>query len=190
MLNTKYLLAGMQANGVIGNPFSDGAAWIVENIEKVNSPDEEIKEIGNVDLSKTAVIDQSKFEVDEIQQDSMAQIRMVEYQPNKLVYEASVAANSLAVFSEIYYPKGWKAFIDGKESEIVRANYILRALELSPGDHKIEFRFEPSSYYIGNKIMMVSSWILVLVIAFGIFKLWMESKALPRRQAGTKPQEA
>ena len=182
MLNTKYLLAGMQANGVVSNPFSDGAAWFVESIEKVNSPDEEIKEIGNVDLSKTAVIDQSKFEVGAIMQDSTAQIRMMEYQPNRLVYEASVAANSLAVFSEIYYPKGWKAFVDGKEAEIVRANYILRALELSPGNHEIEFRFEPSSYYIGNKIMMVSSWILALVIAFGIFTLWKESKA-------TKPEE-
>ena len=108
---------------------------------------------------------------------------MVEYGPNKLIYKASLKTNSLAVFSEIYYPKGWKAFVDGKESEIVRANYILRALELTPGDHEIEFRFEPDSYYIGNKIMMVSSWILILVIGLGIFKLWKESKTTKAEEA-------
>lgn len=178
MLNARYILAGLQANGVIKNPFANGAAWFVESIENVNSPDEEIEKIGIVDLSSIAVIDQSKFKVGNIRQDSTAQIRMVDYKPNKLVYKASVKTNSLAVFSEIFYSKGWKAFVDGKEAEIIRANYILRALELSPGDHEIEFRFEPNSYYIGNKIMMVSSWILVLVVGFGIFKLWKESKTI------------
>lgn len=176
MLNAKYILAGPQANGVISNPFANGAAWFVSNIEKVNTPDEEIKKIGQVDLSTTAIVDQSKFEVGAIEQDSTAQIRLVEYQPNRLVYKANAATNSLAVFSEIYYPLGWKAFVDGKESDILRANYILRALELSPGEHEIEFRFEPNSYYLGNIVMMISSWILVLVVGFGIFMLWRESR--------------
>ncbi len=190
MLNAKYILAGLQANGVIKNPNSNGAAWFAKNIKLVNSPDEEIAEIGKVDLSSTAVIDQSKFKIGDIRQDSTAQIQLIEYQPNRLIYKASAKTNSLAIFSEIYYPKGWKAFVNGKESEIFRANYVLRALELSPGDHEIEFRFEPASYYIGNKIMMVSSWILLLVIGFGIFKLWKESQNLPHRQTGTKSQEA
>ncbi len=176
MLNAKYVLAGLQANAVIQNPNRNGSAWFVNQIEKVNSPDEELDKIGQVDLSTVAVMDQNKFDVPDIQQDSTAQIEMVEYQPNRLVYKASTNTNALAVFSEIYYPKGWKAKVDGKETEILRANYILRALELSPGDHDIEFKFEPKAYYLGNKIMMVSSWILVLVVVFGFYKLWKESK--------------
>lgn len=176
MLNAKYILAGQQANAVINNPYANGPAWFVHRIEKVNTPDEEIKKIGEVDLSLTAIIDQSKFEVGDIEQDSTAQIHLVDYQPNRLVYKANTKTNSLAVFSEIYYPKGWKVFVNGKESDILRANYILRALELTPGDHEIEFRFEPTSYYIGNTVMMASSWFLVLVIGFGFFKLWNVSK--------------
>ena len=93
------------------------------------------------------------------------------------------STNALAVFSEIYYPKGWKAFVDGKEIEILRANYVLRALQLAPGEHKIEFRFEPQAYIIGNKVMMVSSIILLLAIAFGLFKIRKQSSIIPQQAA-------
>lgn len=178
MLNTKYVLAGLQANAVIRNPNTNGAAWIVDEVVNVNSPDEEIDQLAQVNLSNTAVIDKSKFEVGLVEGDSTGSIRLIDYTPNKLIYESNVATNSLAVFSEIYYPKGWKATVDGKEQEIIRANYVLRALELTPGQHNIEFRFEPSSYFIGNKIMMVSSWILLLAVAYGLYQIWMQSKSI------------
>lgn len=168
MLNTKYLLAGYGANAVIRNPYANGPAWIVDEIRAVNSPDEEIVEIGNVNLSSTAVIDQSKFTVEQVQPDSTAQIKLIHYQPNKLVYESESERNTMAVFSEIYYPKGWKAFLDGTEVEILRANYILRALELPAGNHSIEFRFEPRSYYLGNTIMWISSIILLATLLFAV----------------------
>ena len=170
MLNAKYLLAGYQTNSVIPNPYANGAAWIVDEINLVNSPDEEIEQIGIVDLRTTAVIDQNKFKTRQIQSDSLAQIKLVDYQPNKLVYESESVHNIMAVFSEIYYSKGWKAYIDGNEAEILRANYILRALELQEGKHNIEFRFEPRSFYIGNMIMWISSVVLLGVLLFMLIR--------------------
>ena len=141
---------------------------------EVKSPDDEIEQTGIVDLKNTAVIDRSAFEIPKIKYDSLSTIKLIEYQPNKMVYEASTNTHALAVFSEVFYPKGWEAFIDGKEVDIVRANYILRALIVEPGSHKIEFIFKPKSYFIGNKIMMISSILLLIVVAFGIFKIWKE----------------
>jgi hypothetical protein len=166
MLNTKYLMAGYQANAVIPNPNANGPAWIVDEVKVVNSPDEEINAIGNVDLKSVAVVDGSKFSVIDVSTDSTASIRLTHYQPNKLVYEANVGSEALAVFSEIYYPKGWKAFMDEDEVEILRANYILRALKIPQGAHKIEFRFEPKAYYVGNIVMWISSIILILALLF------------------------
>jgi len=176
MLNAKYLIAGQQAEAVLKNQFANGAAWFVDEVDKVKNPDEELQKIGEVDLHRVAVVDESKFSIGEISADSSAHISLTKYLPGKLEYEATTNTNSLAVFSEIYYPEGWKVSIDGKEGKILRANYILRALELMPGTHKIEFRFEPASYFIGNKIMLVSSLILVLIVAYGIFRLWKDDK--------------
>jgi len=81
-----------------------------------------------------------------------------------LKYESQSAANGVAVFSEIYYPKGWNALIDGKETEILRVDYVLRALAVPRGKHTIEFKFEPKPYVIGNKITMASSWAVVLIV--------------------------
>ena len=174
MLNSKYLMAGFQANAVIPNGYANGNAWFINKITEVNSPDEEIEQIGIVDLKNTAVIDQSAFEIPKVKFDSLSTIKLIEYLPNKMVYEASTNAHALAVFSEVFYPKGWEAYINGKEVDIVRANYILRALIVEPGSHKIEFIFKPKSYFIGNKIMMISSILLLILVAFGIFKLWKE----------------
>ena len=183
MLNAKYILAGLQANAVIRNANAYGPAWFVDEVVRVNTPDEEIEELTEVNLANVAVVDESKFEISTIGIDSARSIRLLDYTPNKLFYDANVAANSLAVFSEIYYQKGWKAFVDGDEQEILRANYVLRALELSPGQHKIEFRFEPASYFVGNKIMMVSSWILLIVVAFGLYQAWKQSKPVEEEEA-------
>ena len=176
MLNARYILAGLQANAVIPNPYANGAAWFVGNIRKVNSADEEIEALDQVDLKTTAIIDQSKFQVTEPGFDSLAQITLLEYAPNSLKYQARTNAAGLVVFSEIYYPEGWKAFINGKETNIIRANYVLRALEVPAGTHDIEFVFEPKSYFTGNKIMMVSSLILILVILAAIYILWKQAK--------------
>lgn len=173
MLNAKYILAGFQANAVIPNPSTNGSAWFVSDIKKVESPDEELGLLNKVDLTQTAVVDESKFRIEKsIFNDTDGEIDLVDYTPNKLTYKASVTEEAFAVFSEIYYPKGWKAYIDGEEVEILRANYILRALQVPPGEHSITFLFEPKVYFIGNKVMLVSSLILLLLIGLGLYLVW------------------
>ena len=90
-----------------------------------------------------------------------------DFTPPHVKYESQSSTDGLAVFSEIYYP-GWHAFIDGKEAEILRADYVLRALAIPAGKHEVEFKFEPKPYLVGNKVTMASSWV-VLLVALGCF---------------------
>ncbi len=163
MLNTKYIVFGPDKNNIIFNPSANGNAWFVNEIITVNSPSEELDKVCEVDTRKVAVVDESKFKVQKPQWDSLATIEIKEMLPSRIAYESSSTVNGLAVFSEIYYPIGWKATIDGKEVPILRADYVLRALEVPAGNHVIEFSFEPAPYLIGNRITMASSWILILV---------------------------
>ncbi len=165
MLNTRYLLAGQTADAVIRNPHHNGNAWFVQEVLVANNPDEEIQLLDSINTKTQAVIDVSKFSKPEFTYDSSASIRLTEYAPNKLVYEATTATDGYAVFSEIYYPEGWKAFIDGQETSIDRVNYVLRAIKIPAGSHAIEFRFQPKSYSIGNKFMLVANILMLVVIA-------------------------
>jgi hypothetical protein len=164
MLNAKYLVYGPGAENILVNNSAYGPAWFVRDIKKVKSADEELGSINTTDLSSTAIIDETKFVVNNFQYDSLATVRLQDYSPKKLVYEVETNQNGLLIFSEIYYPEGWKAFIDDKEVNIIRANYILRALEVPVGKHKIEFRFEPKSYQIGNSVTAASSWLVLLFL--------------------------
>lgn len=168
MLNTKYISYGPDANNVIPNASAYGPAWFVKHVIKVGTPAEELKKLGEVNTRDVAVIDESKFAINpngnQGEYDSASQIRLVDSKPASLRYESVSSVNSLAVFSEIYYPKGWRATIDGNEVQILRCNYVLRGLEIPSGKHTIEFKFEPKPYIIGNKITMASSWILLLVV--------------------------
>jgi uncharacterized membrane protein YfhO len=97
-------------------------------------------------------------------------IKLTDYHPDDLKYEYSSDKNVVAVFSEIWYPKGWKMYIDGQEKPYFRANYLLRAAVLPGGNHKIEWKFEPQSYILGEKISLIGSILLVLGLAFGIYR--------------------
>jgi hypothetical protein len=165
MLNCKYIIYGEQANQFILNQGVSGPAWFVENVVTVNSPTEELAKVAEIDTRNTAVIDVSKFTKPEVVYDSAAKISLVTNYPNKMKYETETQTNGLAVFSEIYYPEGWTATMDGKEVSIIRVNYVLRALAIPAGKHTVEFTFAPKSYTVGNKITTASSWLLVLVLA-------------------------
>ncbi|MBL7856115.1 MAG: hypothetical protein JNM57_00385 [Cyclobacteriaceae bacterium] len=164
MLNTKYIMYGSERSNIIPNPAANGAAWFVQQIESVNSPDEELRKVCALNTREVAVMDASKFTIPSDEPDSSASIKIIEHNPNYLKYESTSSKTGLAVFSEIYFPKGWKAFINNKPVEILRANYVLRALAVPAGNNIIEFKFEPDAYYVGNKITMASSWMVLLVL--------------------------
>jgi len=165
MLNAKYFVHGADPEFMIQNPAANGPAWFVKEILNANSPTEELRLTGLINTKEVAVLDASlKIEYGQSTIDSMATISLVEQTPPYLKYESQATLNSVVVFSEIYYPKGWHAFIDGKEVPILRANYVLRALEVPAGKHTIEFKFEPKPYTIGNKVTMASGWLLLLVV--------------------------
>ena len=102
-------------------------------------------------------------------------IGLVSYQPNELVYKYSAQSEKLVVFSDIYYPAGWKCFVDEKESPYLRADYVLRAMIVPAGEHEIRFTFKPQSYITGNKVSLASSIILILLIA-GYFVMKLVKK--------------
>jgi uncharacterized membrane protein YfhO len=135
----------------------------VNNVVKVNSPSEELEKTCSANMKTTAVIDASQFDINNVGSDSTGTIKLSDRSPRQLKFESESSANSLAVFSEIYYP-GWKATIDGQEASIIRANYILRAIEIPAGKHTVEMRFEPKPYVVGNKVTMASSWIVLLLL--------------------------
>ncbi|MCD6354472.1 MAG: YfhO family protein, partial [Prolixibacteraceae bacterium] len=174
MMNTRYLIYDLNKAPIV-NPKALGNAWFVRRFKLVNNADEEIAALKNFDASSEAIIDKrfAQFvEGKNFQKDETGFIKLTEYQPNYLKYHAKAASGQLTVFSEIYYDKGWNAFVDGKPTPIFRVNYVLRAIILPAGEHTIEFRFKPKSYYTGNKISLASSFLLLLILAgFGFVEI-------------------
>ena len=164
MLNTKYIIYNPQTKPIV-NPYANGNAWFVSNYEFVENGNEEINGIALIDTKTTALIDKGFKEMMgnlELQYSPLNTITLESYKSNHLVYKTNSKSKQLAIFSEIHYPKGWNAYIDGESAEHFRADYILRALIIPAGTHKIEFKFEPKSYYIGEKIALIGSILLLL----------------------------
>jgi uncharacterized membrane protein YfhO len=141
----------------------------------VANPDEEINALTKFNPKDTLIID--KRFADELKsyspgRDSLDVIKLEEYKPNHLIYSYQSKNNGLAVFSEIYYPEGWNAAVDGKPVPHFRVNYVLRGMVLPAGTHKVEFIFHPYVYYTGEKISLVSSIILlVLLLLFAVIEI-------------------
>lgn len=173
MLNTRYLITDDGESERMKNRGSAaGSAWIVDRVEFVKTAEEEMNAIDSFDPKKTAIIHEefrSIINTDKIGSSANASIELVNYRPDHLIYEYSAPKDVLAVFSEIWYDKGWNAYLDGQKVPYVRADYLLRAAQLPGGNHTIEFKFEPKSYYVGENISLVSS--LLLLIGFG-FAFW------------------
>ena len=164
MLNTKYIMYGTERTAFIPNDEANGPAWFVQEVAAVNSPAEALKKVGDMDTKRMAVIENSEFRIQNSALDSLSSVRLLDFKPPYLKYESTSSSGGLAVFSEIYYPKGWHAFIDEKEVPILRADYVLRALEVPAGKHVIEFKFEPKPYTVGNKVTMASGWVLLFLV--------------------------
>lgn len=179
MLNTKYFIVPDQNKvpTVQVNPGALGNAWFVTGYRLVENADQEIVALDNFNPADTAIVDKSFASLLSSYpggRDSSAVITLTAYQPNKLDYEYKSGTGGLAVFSEIYYPKGWNAYLDGQLVPHFRVNYVLRAMVLPAGEHKVEFRFEPSVYAVGEKISFASSLLLLVfaagAVGYGIFR--------------------
>lgn len=170
MLNTKYFKFGAEAKAVLPNNLANGNVWFAQDLKRVQSPNEEMETLKYIDTKSTVVVDESKFEIGSFSYDSLSNIRLKSCEPNSLTYESNASVDGLAVFSEIYYPEGWQVTIDGNSVDMIRANYVLRALEVPKGKHEIKFEFRPTSYYTGNTISMVFSVLLMLMLAGAIVK--------------------
>ena len=163
MLNTRYVIT---QQGVQYNPTAFGNAWFVRDIQWVNNPNEEIEAIGEADLRNVAFMDtvwRTKVQ-HSVTMTQPAKIELVRYaNPGNLFYESESAESGLAVFSEVYY-KTWRAFIDGEEVPVLRANYILRAIEIPAGKHQIEFRCKDELLVKSQWVSIASSIVVVLVV--------------------------
>ncbi|MBA4260339.1 MAG: hypothetical protein C0446_14345, partial [Chitinophaga sp.] len=169
MLNTKYLIMPDQQTGqatVQQNPNALGAAWLVKSVEFKDGPAAIMQSLTNFNPAETALLDQKdKTRIGAIQYDSTASIQLLINENDAAKYQYKSSSNQFAVFSEVFYDAGWKAYIDGKESAILQTNYVLRGMEIPAGNHTIEFKFEPASYAIGSKAAVGSSiiiWLLLL----------------------------
>ncbi|HEY0899134.1 MAG TPA: YfhO family protein [Sphingobacteriaceae bacterium] len=183
MLNTKYVITADQSGNqrVENRSTAAGNAWFVNSITYVKNADEEMTAINSFDPKKEAFINQEfKSQIDEkkVGSDPNAFIKLVKYRPDHLTYEYSAGRDVFAVFSEIWYDKGWNAYVDGEKIPHFRANYLLRAASLPGGNHKVEFKFEPKSYYTGEIISLIASVLLVLAVAYAIYSEVRKQKEL------------
>ena len=174
MMNVRYIIVQNKNGGAVAqrNPYANGNAWFVENVLPAENANEEIQLLDSLNTKVTAVINKeflSKIPAQNIQRDTISTIELFSYKPNHLVYEASTDTDQLVIFSEIYYPKGWSAYINGKPAEYFCANYLLRAMVIPPGNNKIEFKFEPKVIQTGSTISLVSSIIFLLILLSGLY---------------------
>lgn len=172
MLNTKYVIVPTKEQGIaLSNPQANGNAWFVKSVKTVPTADSEIVALYNLDTKREAVIQTKNKEGVQLETNYNVDgtITLQSYKPNYLVYESDTKNKAFAVFSEIYYPKGWNAYVDGQLTPHTNVNYILRGMELPAGKHKIEFKFEPQSYKTGNTVAMLGSILLLAVVGLGLF---------------------
>ncbi len=167
LLNTKYVVAGnAQEPQIISNPNAPGNAWFINRTITETDPNKAITKIAKIALKNEAIVNE---EISEEYQTENSNIELVSYQPNRLEYKSNNQNNGFAVFSEVYYDKGWKATIDGTPADIVKTNYFMRGLEIPSGKHEIVFSFEPEVIQLGSNISLTSNILFVLLVLGGIF---------------------
>lgn len=182
MLNVKYVVRQDEEGNSfpVENPNANGNAWFVKILKQVSSADEEINGLDSLDTGNTAIVNITKFQNInrfDYQVDSTATISLVDYRPNHLTYQSSNSNAGIAVFSEMYYANGWNAYLDGKQLDHFKVNYVLRALKIPEGNHTIEFKFEPRVVQIGSQITLASTIVLGLILLGGIgFSFWKARK--------------
>ncbi|MEN6323233.1 MAG: YfhO family protein [Proteiniphilum sp.] len=180
MLNARWIIMPAQGESTIPvkNPYAMGNAWFVDDLKFVSSADEEMDVLGTIDLRKVAVADKKYAPVLEKFKkgfkpspvDSASTIMLTDYDSDFVTYATDTKKEELAVFSEVYYPKGWQISIDGQPAEMIRANYTLRALPVPAGKHTVEFRFNPQSIKVTDGIAYAALLIMLLTALTIILK--------------------
>lgn len=177
MLNAKYFIVptGEKTSAAQRNPGALGNAWFVNNIMTVPNANAEIDALNGLDPSETAIV-HTEFSnyINGLSPNKQGTISLTKYTPNTLEYVSNTTSDQLAVFSEIWYGPnlGWEAYIDDQPVEHIRANYLLRALKIPAGQHKIKFEFKPSSYRTGKIVSLISSILLLVIIGFAGYKIF------------------
>lgn len=173
MLNAKYFIFPLQTGQTVPlqNPYSFGNAWFVDHVEYIDNANDELDALGRLNLRHEAVSDK-KFEQtlgQSERQDSISQVVLDKYEPNELTYTIESSNGGVVVFSEIYYP-GWVATVDGRETELCRADYVLRAIRVEAGKHQVSLTFKPKSVTVTESIAYGALGILFLLILFIAYK--------------------
>lgn len=181
MLNVKYIIRQGEQGSTFAmpNPGVLGNAWFVPEYKLVEDPDAEIDALTDFEADQTAIVDKrfaNQLEGFQPKFDSTATITLTDYKPNHLTYKSNAQGEQLAVFSEVYYDKGWNAYIDGKPVPHFRANFILRAMKVPAGEHEIVFEFKPRSYFLGNKLGLIFSVILLGFVAYAFYAEYRQGK--------------
>lgn len=178
MLNMKYAVVGNEQPMVVENPNAFGNAWFVDSVKLANTPNEESDALNTINLHNTLVTDvRFKDYVKDFQpgHDSTATIKLTQYAPDYVEYDYSAKEKGTVVFSEVYYPYGWKAYIDGKPADHFRANYTLRAMNVPAGQHHIRFEFRPDTVEKWGKVSVACKYLIYLTIlgtiGYGIFRM-------------------
>ncbi len=179
MLNTRYFILPLQTGQTVPlqNPYTYGNAWLVDKVRYAANANEELDALGQIDLRHEAVAD-SRFQQvlgNSAVQDTASLVRITSYEPNRLCYDVHTGRGGVIVFSEIYYP-GWTATVDGQEVELGRVDYVLRALSVTPGDHKVELSFFPKSVDRTETVAYIGYILLLLFAGAGI---WLSRRKRP-----------
>ena len=179
MLNAKYFIVPLQANQTVAieNPYVYGNAWFVDKVTYVKNANEELDALGKLNLRHEAVAD-ARFQSqlgESKNQDSTSIVKLTAYEPNQLTYDVRSATGGIVVFSEIFYPE-WTATVDGKAVEIGRVDYVLRALNVDKGHHKVVLTFDPKSVKQTETVAYLSYGVLLLVVLFAVYFKRKEDK--------------
>lgn len=193
MFNTKYIIFGEPGKEQIQqNPNALGNAWFIDTIVIVPNANAEIDALGTFIPAKQAIVHQEFADyVSKFDPSPNGSILLTDYKPDHLTYQSITTSEQLAVFSEVWYDKGWNVYIDNAPADYIRVNYILRALRVPAGTHKIEFKFEPKTYAQGRTISFVASSIIVLLlIGFIAYHLYHIFTTLPKAERVARKEPA
>ena len=171
MLNMKYVIMPLQGGQTVPimNPYAYGNAWFVDSLSYVQNANEELDRVGKIDLRHEAVAD-VKFQAQlgkALEQDTVSVVTLASYEPNELTYDVRSGKGGVVVFSEVYYP-GWTATVDGVPAELGRVNYILRAMNIKPGEHQVVLTFKPASIKLTEGVAYAASGVLLLSVIGGV----------------------